>query len=256
MSESEGTFVWYELMTSDLDSAQGFYRDVVGWQTEDFGRTDFRYTILRAGDARIGGAMALPAEACEAGAKPGWIGYIGTSDVDATAARVVNAGGAILRPAEDIPDVGRFAVVADPQGAAFVLFRGTGSVSEKPSPWAPGHVGWHELHAAEWNSAFAFYEEMFGWQKAEAMDMGQMGKYQLFSAGADPIGGMMTKMEAIPKPFWLYYFNTPDIDAAMKRVVAGGGQVLNGPHEVPGGAWIIQCADPQGAMFAMVGGRT
>src|SRR5215210_8558123 len=110
MPTSNRTFVWYELMTTDADAAEAFYRDVIGWTTHDAG---MRYTILSAGEAGVGGIMTLPAEACAAGARPGWIGYIGVDDVDAYAARVEQAGGAIHKPAEDIPGVGRFAVVAD-----------------------------------------------------------------------------------------------------------------------------------------------
>ena len=117
---------------------------------------------------------------------------------------------------------------------------------------APGRVGWHELLAADWEKAWAFYSELFGWQKADT-DIGAMGTYQLFSAGGQTIGGMFTKPPTVPVPFWLYYFNVGDIDAAVRRVKAGSGQVLNGPIEVPGGSWIVQCTDPQGAIFALVG---
>ena len=113
-----------------------------------------------------------------------------------------------------------------------------------------GRVGWHELLAADWEQALAFYGKLFGSQKADA-DIGTMGTYQLFSAGGQTIGGMCTKPPEVPVPFWLYYFNVGDIDAAGKRVRAGRGQILNGPIEVPGGNWIVQCTDPQGAMFAL-----
>jgi predicted enzyme related to lactoylglutathione lyase len=253
MASSDGTFVWYELHTTDADSAETFYRDVLGWRTRHAEMPGTRYTILSVGEAGVGGLMTLPTDACAAGARPGWIGYIGVDDVDAYVARVKQAGGAVHRGAEDIPEVGRFAVVADPQGASFVLFKGSSAQPpERPAPGAPGTPGWHELHAGEWRSAFAFYADLFGWQKAEAVDMGPMGVYQLFTAGAEPIGGMMTKAEAVPAPVWLYYFNVEAIDAAAARVTGKGGQVLHGPHEVPGGMWIVQCRDPQGAMFALV----
>ena len=185
--------------------------------------------------------------------RPGWIGYIGVDDVDACAARIKEAGGGVHHAPEDIPGIGRFAVVADPQGAAFVLFKGASDQSpQAPAPGTPGHVGWHELHARDGVSAFPFYAEFFGWTKAETMDMGPMGIYQLFAAGAEPIGGVLTKVEEMPVPCWLYYFNVEAIDAAMERVTAHAGKVINGPHQVPGGSWIAHCFDPQGAMFALV----
>ena len=152
----------------------------------------------------------------------------------------------------DIPEVGRFSVVADPQGAIFILFKPSGADNNPAPPGTPGHVGWHELYAADWASALDFYAARFGWTKADAVDMGAMGTYQLFAAGGEPIGGMMNKPDIIPSPVWLFYFNVTEVDAAVGRVNAHGGQVLNGPLQVPGGSWIVQCMDPQGAMFALV----
>jgi predicted enzyme related to lactoylglutathione lyase len=247
-----GKFVWYELMTSDLDAAEKFYRDVIGWKTKDAGMPGQRYTLAHAGESRTAGLMAIPQEACDAGAQPGWIGYVGVDDVDAYAARVKEKGGSVHRDPADIPGVGRFAIVADPQGIIFALFKGAGTPPPAVAAGTPGHAGWHELHAQDGVKAFEFYSDMFGWTKADAMDMGPMGVYQLFAIDGVPVGGMMTKMPSTPSPFWLYYFNVAEIGAAEGRAKAGGGQVINGPMQVPGGSWIVQCLDPQGAMFAMV----
>ncbi|MDB5651640.1 MAG: hypothetical protein JWL62_3160 [Hyphomicrobiales bacterium] len=254
MSPFKGNFVWYDLMTTDPKAAEAFYSAVIGWKTADSGLPGMVYTVVSAGETGVGGIMALPADAASAGARPAWSGYIGVNDVDATAKALTQAGGTIHKGPDDIPGVGRFAAVADPQGAFFYIFKGATDAQPTPQPMGtPGTAGWRELHAGNWESAFAFYSGLFGWTKAEAMDMGPMGTYQLFAAGGDPIGGMMTKVETIPAPFWLYYFCVENIDAAAKRATDAGGQVLHGPHEVPGGMWIVQCADPQGAAFAMVG---
>ena len=109
------------------------------------------------------------------------------------------------------------------------------------SGFTPGRIGWHELYAADWKSAFAFYAGQFGWAKTDAIDMGPMGTYQLFAIDSDQMGGMMNKPEEIPVPLWLFYFNVEAIDAGAERVKANGGQILNGPMEVPGGSWIVQC---------------
>ena len=255
MTDLAGHFVWYELMTSDLDAAIDFYAHAVGWTAEKSGQPDLDYRLLLASGTRVAGAMALPPQACANGGKPGWIGYIGVGDVDATIPKLKAAGGALHKPAADIPGIGRFAVVADPHGASFVLFRGEG---EPPAPVAmgtPGHPGWRELHACDGPTAFDFYSGLFGWQKDGAMDMGAMGVYQLFAVGGEQTGAVMTKMPNTPAPFWLYYFNVDAIAAAEARVKEKGGQVINGPMEVPGERWIIQCLDPQGAMFALVGPR-
>lgn len=249
------SFVWYELMTTDLDAAAAFYRAVVGWSAEDAGQPDMRYTIMSAGDSMVAGMMTIPPEVSQAGGPPAWLGYIGTPDVDAATANVKRAGGAVHRPPDDIPGIGRFSVVADPQGAVFMLFTPEGGDPSPAAPGTPGHVGWHELYATDWKTAFEFYAGQFGWTKDEAFDMGEMGPYQLFSAGGEPIGGIMNRPEMVPAPAWLFYFNVDAIDTAAARVVGHGGQVLMGPMEVPGGSWIIQATDPQGAVFAMVAPR-
>jgi predicted enzyme related to lactoylglutathione lyase len=250
------SFIWYELMTPDTDAAKAFYRTVVGWKMQTFGGgTD--YTVLDAGDGQVGGIMALPAEAAKGGLKPCWMGYIGVDDVDAVAARIARAGGAIHKAPADIPDVGRFAVVADPQGAAFMLLKGATHAAppEAFKAKTARHVGWNELHTTDWKQGFDFYAQLFGWQKSDALDMGAMGTYLVFNAGGDPVGGMMTSPN-FPRPAWLFYFNVDDIDAAHARLTGAGGQVLLPPSEVPGGGWIVQATDPQGAMFAVVGPRT
>jgi uncharacterized protein len=247
------SFVWYDAMTSDLKAAETFYTQVLGWAAKDAGMLDRRYTIVSAGMAMVGGLMPITAEAAAMGAKPCWTGYVGVPDVDAFAQRVKAEGGAVHRPPKDIPGVGRFAVVADPQGAVFILFKGNGQSDQTPAaPGAPGTIGWHELYANDGASAFAFYAKLFGWTKTEDLDMGAMGVYQMFATGGPAVGGMMTKPPEVPMPYWLYYFNVDAIDAAMARVTQQGGKVLMGPHEVPGGQWILQCQDPQGAMFALV----
>lgn len=248
-----GIFVWYELMTSDLAAAERFYGDVVGWTAKDSGMPGLRYTIFEAGSDGIAGAMTLPPEAAAQGARPGWIGYVRVSDVDAFARRVGDAGGRVHKAPEDIPGVGRFAVVADPHGAAFCLFKEAQAMERAAvPPGTEGHIGWHELHAGDGPAAFAFYADLFGWTKGHALPMGDLGVYQLFAAGGPDIGGIMTKMAVTPHPFWLYYVNVDAIDAAAARVTAGGGQILTGPMEVPGPMWVVHCLDPQGVIFAMV----
>jgi hypothetical protein len=256
MSKSQAKFVWYDAMTSDCKAAEAFYSSAIGWKTQDSGMADRSYTILSMGPTMIGGLMPIPEAARAQGARPRWMGYIGVDDVDAYAARVTAAGGAVHRDPEDIPGIGRFAVAADPHGATFTLFRGTSDAEPLPAaPGMPGHIGWHELHAGDGNAAFGFYAGLFGWTKAEAVDMGAMGVYQTFAIGGAPVGGMMTKMPQTPAPFWLYYFNVDAVDAAMTRVKDGSGEIIHGPMQVPGDRWIAHCLDPQGAIFALIGSK-
>ena len=255
MVNSHGRFVWYELMTTDIETAKAFYANVVGWGTRDASMPGLAYSLFTVGDAPVTGLMNLPEDARRKGATPHWIGYVGVDDVDAAVDRIKQLGGAVHVPPTDIPNISRFSVVADPQMATLALVKGLKpGQAQSAELGTPGRVGWHELLAADWEKAFAFYGELFGWQKADA-HVGAMGTYQQFSAGGETIGGMFTKPPTLPLPFWLYYFNIGDIEAAAKRVEAGGGQILYGPTEVPGGAWIVHCTDPQGAIFALLDRR-
>jgi len=254
-SKYQGRFIWYDLMTGDTNAAQSFYCGVIGWDAKDSGMADRSYTLRSAGSAMVGGLMPIPEPVRVSGDGPRWTGYIAVDDVDGHARRVEAAGGSVHRPAEDIPDVGRFAVVSDPHGAVFILFKGTTEPPAEIPPGTPGRIGWHELHSGNLESAFGFYSGLFGWTKADTVDMGPMGTYQLFATGGAPVGGMMTKCDEAPSPFWLYYFNVEAIDAAVARAQQGGAKLLNGPHQVPGGSWIAHCTDPQGAMFAMAAPR-
>jgi uncharacterized protein len=250
-----GRFVWYELMTTDREVAKAFYPSVVGWGARDASVPGPAYSLFTIGDAPVAGLMNLPEEARRTGAAPHWIGYVGVDDVDAAVDRVRELGGAVYAPPTDVPDISRFSVVADPQMATLALVTGRRSGQAHAGGLGTrGRVGWHELLAADWEKAFSFYGKLFGWQKADK-HFGAMGTYQGFSAGGEPIGGMFTKPAALPLPFWLYYFNVDGIERVAKRVEAGGGQILYGPTEIPGGPWIVHCTDPQGAIFALLDRR-
>jgi uncharacterized protein len=249
-SDVLGKFVWYDQMSNDLAGAERFYSKVVGWTLAPNTMNDQKYTLLKAGEIMVGGLMPIPAEA--AGVPPAWMGYIAVDDVKSYANKVKAAGGSIHRPPTEIPNVGTFAVAGDPFAAGFLLFKGDGDQAPMQDPTKPGYIGWHELHGGDPEKSWAFYSGLFGWTKGEALDMGGM-TYQIFTTKGQQSGGMMKKMEQEPAPHWLYYITVDAIDAAQDRVKSAGGQVINGPMQVPGGSWIINGVDPQGAIFALVG---
>jgi uncharacterized protein len=257
MPRKHGQFVWYELMTTDTGSAGKFYQQVIGWTPRDASATpDMRYTLFNVGDVPATGMMAQMQEAQEAGIPPNWLGYVAVDDVDATAAKATQLGGKVHFAPSDIPGVGRFAVIADPESAVLGIIKwvspGPGD-APAPAPMSQGHAGWHELMTVDGERAFDFYAALFGWTKGESVDMGDMGTYQLFAAGAGAVGGMFNKPASVPNSFWFFYFCVGPIAEAAQRVTGAGGKIINGPMEVPGGAWIVQCMDPQGAMFALLG---
>jgi predicted enzyme related to lactoylglutathione lyase len=252
-----GSFFWYDVMSTDTKAAAKFYGDVVGWAVQDSYTPDMHYSLLNIGTRGVAGLMPLPEEVIKMGGGSAWMGYIHVEDVDAVADRIQAEGGKLHKGPITIPGIIRFAVVADPQGAGFLIAAPLSNENQPPvAPTTPGAISWHELYAVEWEAAFAFYEKLFGWTKLEAVDMGPMGTYQLFSTdGKTAAGGMMTKPAAIPMAYWGFYFTVDGIDAAVERVKAGGGAVVNGPHQVPGGSWIVNCKDPQGAYFSLTAAK-
>jgi len=245
-----GTPCWYELVTTDLDGAQGFYSGLLGWTFGSAGMPDFDYRLASIGGSMVAGLM-LPM----APNMPNfWMVYVAVDDGDATIAAIRAAGGSVHKDLAEIPGTGRFAIAADPQGAVFGILEplpgGSGGAFDQKKS---GHGNWHELMTSDPKGAMAFYGRVFGWTAARSMDMGEMGSYDIFAHQGADIGGMMRLMPGMPRPFWLPYFGTEGIDAAVARIKAAGGRLLNGPQEVPGGAWIIQVLDPQGAMVAFVG---
>ncbi|HET7765695.1 MAG TPA: VOC family protein [Burkholderiales bacterium] len=253
MSKYHGKFIWYDVMSNDTKASQAFYTKALGWSAREAGMGEGPYTLFSAGAVDVGGLMTIPDDARKRGVPPCWTGYIAVDDVDDYAARVKKAGGKVQRDPQDIPGVGRFAVVADPHGAAFIIMKGNSAEGPpETAPDAPGHVGWRELQAGDGKAAFAFYSGLFGWKKVNAIDMGKMGVYQTFSTGGAAVGGMMTKVPEAPVPFWLYYFNVEALDAAVARVENAGGKIALRPTQVPTGQWIAQAFDPQGAMFGLL----
>jgi uncharacterized protein len=253
MFSPSGKFGWYELMTSDTEAAGKFYSDVVGWTTQDVGNADMPYTTFNVGDVGIAGMLHLTGHTA-------WIGYITVDDVDAHVEEIVKAGGKCWRPPTDVPGMLRFAVMSDPQGAAFVVFTPNPAMPspKRPEPPTPGTNGWHELYTTDLDAGFGFYAKLFGWTKLSDMDMGPMGTYRIFDQGDHKQmgdGGMMVKPPQVPVACWNFYFCVDSIGAAAERVKAGSGKVLNGPMQVPGGSWVITGQDPQGAVFSLVASK-
>ena len=241
-------FRWFELQTSDAAAAEAFYRAVVGWSAEHLGPQPQGYTTFNTAAGGVAGMMTLGADE----GRPQWVGYIAVDDVDAYAERVKAAGGSVRQPPIDVPGVLRFCGVADPQGAPFVVFKGTSPEGPPRGGTAePGYIGWHELMAVDGAKAFEFYSGLFGWTQTGAF--GPTGDYRLWSDGrGEDAGAITTKPEHIPAPMWNHYFLVDGIEAAMGRVKAAGGTVAMGPFQVPGDRWILAGFDPQGASFCLL----
>jgi predicted enzyme related to lactoylglutathione lyase len=254
MSDDHGRFIWYELMTPNLEAEKRFYSNVVGWRAQEMPMEGGAYTIFEAEGAGVGGAMPLTEEHKAQGIPPNWTGYVCVDDCDAAAEKAKALGGAVVRPPTDIPGIGRFAIIADPHGAVTAIMKPIPPSDARPRTprGTQGHGGWHELMAGDADADLPFYRELFGWTETGRHDMGPMGVYHLFGNADGEVGGIMTKPDQIPTPGWLYYFEADDVDAAAQRVKDAGGAITNGPMDVPGGSRIVQATDPQGAHFALV----
>ena len=246
-----GRPLWYELMTKDMKAAESFYKTVVGWGSAPFDGSPMPYTMFnRAGSVPVAGVMTTPEGM---NAPPFWAMYVAVPKLEEGAAQVKKLGGNELSPVIEVPEVGRMQMMTDPQGAAFYIYEP--ATTEFPPEGIPevGEAAWHELMTTDAPAAMTFYTKLFGWIPSETMDMGPMGKYHMFNRPHGMIGGMMNKppeMANVP-PNWQIYFRVPDINKAVELIKANGGQVLNGPMEVPGGDWVLNGMDPQGAAFAL-----
>ena len=244
----QGRFVWYELMTTDVEAATRFYGAVAGWTTQAWGKTG--YTMWQVGDKGIGGVNPLSDDAKRMGAPPHWIANITCEDVDATVAKATALGATVLMPPTSMPTVGRFAVLADPQGATFAAFCPESAMDGGGSP-AVGQFSWHEYYGSDHVAALGFYSALFGWNQTSSMDMGEMGLCQMYGIGEKVLGGMMNKPPMMPMAAWNFYVRVDDLEAALARVSANGGRLVMGPMEPPGGDRVATCIDPQGAMFSL-----
>ncbi len=265
MSCQQGAFIWYELLTTDPEAAGRFYNAVVGWKfgaaapPDQPGGIDYRQ-INRADGGAAGGVLGLTGEMRAGGAAPVWLGYLQSANVDATVDAIVADGGRVQLPAFDLP-VGRIAMVTDPQGAPIYVMKPIPPVGQPDAKSdvfdteKPQHVRWNELMSSDPETSVAFYARHFGIAQEGDMPMGELGAYRFIQHSGEAIGAIMPLMPGAPMWVWTYYIGVDDIDRAVAAAKAGGGQIVNGPHEIPGGEFSCNGVDPQGAMFGLVGPR-
>jgi len=259
-SSTQGDFIWYELMTPDPEGSKAFYDAVIGWEISGEGPPEYKgYRMIGRSDGKFaGGVLPLTDEMQQNGARPTWLGYIHVQDVDRSVASIEQAGGKTYMGPTDIPNVGRIAMVTDPQGAPFYVMKpippanDPNAQSDVFSPSAEQRVGWNELSTSDSSAARQFYGDQFGWNRDEFMPMGELGEYRFFDHHGQRIGALAATMSG-QQPHWRYYFRVPSISAAKQTAEAKGGTIHMGPHQVPTGEYILIGADPQGAEFALVG---
>jgi|SRR6185437_10614878 len=244
-ADIQGKFLWHELVTADPGAAGAFYGKVLGWTPQAWDK-DPSYTVLLSPKGPVGGIMRPGADAHGASSAH-WLGYVGTSNLEGTIASAQRLGGRIVKGASDIPGGGRYAVLADPQGATFGVYTpsATGSSGQPADAFA-----WHELRTSDHAAALRFYRELFGWEQVAVHDMGAMGPYVIFGRGGQQLGGMFSSPGGA-SAHWLAYVRVASASKAAETAKAAGGRVISGPQQVPGGSWTAQLADPHGAAIAV-----
>jgi predicted enzyme related to lactoylglutathione lyase len=253
MAAEHGRFVWYELITSDPDAAEAFYSDVVGWQIADAEMPGMDYRMGRGNGGMVCGILPLTQDMIDSGTRAAWYGYIAVDNVDESVDNAKASGGQLHVPPTDIPQVGRFAQIADPQGVPIYLMQMAGDdAPEAYQSEADGHCAWNELTTSDYDAAIDFYSSAFDWNRGEQMDMGAMGHYQILRCNDENMAGVLATFDGGPPPMWRYYFRVPALAPAIEKINSLGGTVIHGPQPVAGGDEIIVGIDPQGAIFCLV----
>jgi uncharacterized protein len=245
-----GQFVWYELTTPDFDAAKKFYQPLTGWGTQPF---DNDYSLWTTGGTPVGGMFRLGPDQKSQGIPPNWLPYIEVNNVDESANQATSMGGKAVQGPADIPGTGRFAVIADPQGAMFGIYKSSHASNSWDGKPVLGRFSWHELMTTDYRAAKDFYFKLFGWTTTSEMDMGPLGMYSMYGQNNTPFGGIYNRgpdMANVP-PFWLPYIYVKDVKKSTDMAKKAGAKVVNGPMEVPGGSWIVVLQDPAGAAIAL-----
>ncbi len=248
-ADIRGLFIWHELMTTDPQGAAAFYSGLFRWGTQPSSMPG--YALWMSGSIGVAGLMAQPGEVQRTGTPPSWLAYLGTTDVDATAQAAERLGGTLLKVPTDIPGVGRFAVLSDPQGAAFAVFTpATPAPSNAAASEVVSRFSWHELATTDPNGALDFYSQLFGWSAGPAHDRGG-SLYQVIERDGTPVGGIYRPQDPSKPPHWLTYIQVDTLDDTVAAARAAGSQIVQGAHEVPGGHRVAIIFDPQGGAIAL-----
>jgi uncharacterized protein len=238
-----GHFVWHENLSSDVEAARSFYSKLLGWEYEAFKPGEMDYMMISSGGATHGGFWPEPPQ----GAQAGWQGHVLVDDVDGAAERASKLGATILNGPMDMPEVGRFALIQDPQGAVISAYAAAGD-----SPVGEGVFVWDELSSPDVDASKRFYTEVFGWT-SDDQDMGGGVTYTIFSKGETQVAGLMKQVaQTAGQPAeWHPYIGVEDVDATAEKGVGLGATLLVPGTDIPGMGRFAMLTDPNGAMFGI-----
>ncbi len=246
INQSPGRIVWHDLRTSDPAKSQAFYSALFGWKVTEHGMGGPEpYRMIQNGKEGIGGFETVEGPSH-------WIAYANVPDVDAAVEKAQASGGSSPQPGIDMPEVGRFAVIRDPQGASICAFRSVHDDTPEPEQAPVGSFCWDELLTTDADTAKSFYTNVFGYGTAP-MDPENPDAYTMFTRPDGRMGvGMMPMPEgAEAPPHWLPYVTVDDVDAMAEKAQSLGATMHKAPDDIPGIGRFAVFADPLGAPFAI-----
>jgi uncharacterized protein len=235
-----GTFVWRENVSPDPQRAEQFYTELLGWEIEHFQSGDFDYPMIKANGQLHGGFPTVPE-----GTPAHWVSNVQVDDADDTIEKTRAAGGDVVVGPMDIPEVGRYAVLKDPQGAIFVAFQPAGD-----GPTGEGVFVWDELGTQDVAGAESFYNAVFGWTTSDMGD--EYGGYKIFNLGEKGVGGLMKMPDPSVPSMWVPYVAVEDVDATVAKAQELGASAIIEGMDVPNVGRIAVLADPLGAAFGII----
>jgi hypothetical protein len=235
-----GTFVWRENVSTDPQRAQDFYTQLFGWEIEHFKAGEFEYPMISANGQTHGGFPSVPE-----GTPAHWVGSVQVESADDSIEKAKTAGAQVLAGPMDIPEIGRYAVLRDPQGAVVVVFQPDGE-----GPSSDGVFVWDELGTQDVEGSERFYRDVFGWTTS---DMGEeYGGYKLFKLGEKGVGGLMKMPDPSVPSMWVPYLATEDVDATVAKAQELGGSTVVEAMDITSVGRIAVLADPVGAAFGII----
>lgn len=243
-------FIWFDLVTPDVAKSHEFYTSLFGWSSKEMPvpPPGNKYTMFSSAGNDFGGL----APKMDSPAPTHWLPYVLVENVDQTFARVEGLGGKVFMPPMDIPNVGRFGIIADPTGGTVAPISFLTPPKAQPERSLVGPVAWIELFTDDTAKAGQFYTQLFGWTRTE-VPMGQGVVYHMFKSGGRDVGGMFTRSPDQPI-MWLTYFGTDDVDSRHRQAVTSGAREIKPPADIPNIGRFSILMDPQGAVFALFKG--
>jgi predicted enzyme related to lactoylglutathione lyase len=248
-SYPQGTPCWADLTTTDIEGAKSFYSSLFGWNYDAMPMSpDMTYYMATVNGDTVAGLAQQPPEM--AGMPPVWGTYIAVDSADTTATKVVEAGGSLLFPPDDVPGAGRMLIAKDNRGTVIGFWEAKGHIGSRVVG-DPGAIIWNELQVDDVAAALPFYKTVVGLE-SETAPFGDMGDYTQFMLNGKSVAGAWKKTMPEEPNNWAVYFSVTDTDATVTKTQKLGGKVIAPAFNIPEVGRMAVLSDPQGAVFCIL----